>query len=166
MADLGSTVTPPSSAASSVLRVPSGQDRFGEFRDLGISTVDFKVSSQDSSSIFVIEIRLHTKGGPGRHLHYDQDEWFYVVQGEFLFEVGGERLTLKPGDSLYGPRKVPHVWAFVGEGIGRILFTFTPPAQAEAFFREITKANGLPPTDPEVFRRYGMELLGPPLKIE
>jgi hypothetical protein len=31
-----------------------------------------------------------------------------------------------PGDSLFAPRRVPHVWAHVGEGRGSILVAFTP----------------------------------------
>jgi quercetin 2,3-dioxygenase len=99
-------------------------------------------------------------------LHHDQDEWFYCVEGEFIIEVGQERLPLHPGDSLFAPRKVPHVWAFVGDTKGRMLITFTPAGQMESFFREVTKANAMPPQDPELWRAHGMELLGPPLAIE
>jgi quercetin 2,3-dioxygenase len=98
-------------------------------------------------------------------LHYDQDEWFYVVQGEFTFEVGQGRFRLNPGDSLLAPRKVPHVWAYVGDRLGQILVAFTPAGTMEAFFREVTKANAMPPQDPELWRAHGMELLGPPLSV-
>lgn len=36
----------------------------------------------------------------------------------------------------------------------------------EAFFREVTRANAMPPQDPALWRAHGMELLGPPLAIE
>jgi mannose-6-phosphate isomerase-like protein (cupin superfamily) len=32
-----------------------------------------------------------------------------VIQGEFAIEVGDEKFRVKPGDSLFAPRKVPHV---------------------------------------------------------
>lgn len=69
-----------------VLRVAAGEDRFGEFRGLGISSIAFKVSSQDSSGLLILENTFREKGGPARHLHYDQDECFYAVEGEFMFE--------------------------------------------------------------------------------
>ena len=97
------------------LRVAAGEDRFGEHRGLGISKIDFKVTPQDESGLLILENTFHAKGGPARHLHYDQDEWFYAIEGEFIFEIGQERFTLKPGDSLLGPRRVPHVWAYVGD---------------------------------------------------
>ena len=73
---------------------------------------------------------------------------------------------MNPGDSLLAPRKVPHVWAFVGDIRGRMLITFMPAGKMEAFFREVTKANAMPPQDPELWRAHGMELLGPPLSVE
>src|SRR5712691_4728613 len=54
-------------------------------------------------------------------------------------------------------------WAFTGRGTGRLLIAFTPAGRIEAFFREITKANAMPPQDPALWRAYGMELVGPPV---
>jgi len=152
----------------SALRVAAGEDRFGELRGLGINSNAFKVTSQDSSGLFIVEITGLKKGGPARHFHYDQDEWFYALEGEFIFEVGvgQERICLNPGDSLLVPRKMPHVWADVGDTRGRILIVFNPAGKMEAFFREAAKADALPPQDPDWWRAYGMELLGPPLAVE
>lgn len=149
-----------------VLRVAAGEDCFGEQRSLGISTIAFKLVSRDSNGLIIIENTFRTKGGPARHLHYDQDEWFYAVEGEFIIEVGEEKFKMKPGDSLLAPRQIPHVWAFVGETIGRMLITFMPAGKMEAFFREVTKANAMPPQNPELWHAHGMELLGPPLSVE
>ncbi len=149
-----------------VIPVHINQDRLGEQHGLGISTIDFKVVSQDSRELFVIENKFQAKGGPARHLHHDQDEWFCVLEGEFLFEIGQERVRLNAGDSVFGPRNIPHVWAFVGDATGRILITFTPAGQMESFFRKVTQTNAMPIQDPELWRTHGMELLGPPLAIE
>lgn len=154
---------PPGDQAA--LRVTAGEDRFTQNRGLGISSIAFKVCGQDSAGLFVLENTFHAKGGPARHLHYSQDEWFYGIQGEFVFEVGPERFSLRPGDSLLAPRKVPHVWAYVGSDVGRILVAFSPAGSMEAFFREVTKADAMPPQDPALWRAHGMELLGPPLAV-
>lgn len=153
------------STPGAVLRVPAGADRFGAQRSLGISTIDFKLTPQDSQGVLVLENRFHAKGGPARHLHYEQDEWFYILEGTFIFEVGGEHATLQPGDSLLAPRQVPHVWASVGDTGGRILVTFLPAGVMEAFFREVTQANAMPPQDPALWQAHGMKLLGPPLSV-
>lgn len=149
-----------------VVRVAAGADRFGEERRQGIITMAFKVTTPNPSDLFILENTFRAKGGPARHLHYEQEEWFYILEGEFLFEVGAERFHLHPGESLLAPRQVPHVWASVGEARGRILLAFLPAGKMEAFFREVTKANTMPPQNPEIYRTHGLELLGPPLPVE
>jgi mannose-6-phosphate isomerase-like protein (cupin superfamily) len=155
------------STQPAALYVPALQDRYGERRGLGVSVIEFKVTTQDGAGdLLILENVFHAKGGPARHLHYDQDEIFYALEGEFLIEVGDERMWLRPGDSLLAPRRVPHVWAHVGAGRGRMLITFSPAGQMEAFFREVTKANAMPPQDPALWRAHGMELVGPPLALD
>jgi mannose-6-phosphate isomerase-like protein (cupin superfamily) len=143
----------------------AGNDCFGEHRGLGISVIDFKVCPADSDGLFVLENTFHAKGGPARHLHHEQDEWFYILEGDFLLEVGSDQFHLQPGDSLLAARGIPHVWAHVGAGRGRILISFMPAGKMEAFFRTVTKANAMPPQDPALWRAHGMELLGPPLAV-
>lgn len=148
----------------SILRVSAGEDRFGEQRGLGVSSIAFKVTPSDTGGdLLVLENVFHAPGGPAQHLHYDQDEWFYTLEGEFLMEVGGQRFEMRPGDSLLAPRRVPHVWAHTGEGRGRMLVTFSPAGLMEAFFRLVTPTNAMPPQEPGIWRAHGMELLGPPL---
>jgi quercetin 2,3-dioxygenase len=134
---------------------------------MGITTLAFKVATADTGGgLFVIEQTNHAKGGPPRHVHPDQDEWFYVVAGEFVVEVGGTTHRLTAGDSLLAPREVAHVWAFVGEGVGRMIVAFTPAGKMEAFFREVTTTEAMPAMDPDLWLAHGMRVLGPPLPVE
>src|SRR5258708_30215271 len=80
-----------------------------------VSYIAFKVCPADSTGILVLENTFHAKGGPPRHLHYDQDEWFYAVEGEFIIDIAQQRTTLHPGYSVFAPRKIPHVCAHIGE---------------------------------------------------
>jgi quercetin dioxygenase-like cupin family protein len=147
--------------------VPAGSDREGERRSMGITTLAFKVATRDTGGgLFLIEQTNHAKGGPPRHVHPDQDEWFYAVEGAYLVEVGGHTHRLGPGDSLLAPRNVAHTWAFVGEETGRLLVGFTPAGAMEAFFREVTKAESMPAQDPELWLAHGMRVVGPPLPTE
>jgi mannose-6-phosphate isomerase-like protein (cupin superfamily) len=155
----------PAANVAPAICVAAGSDRFGEHRGLGVSVIAFKVVPADSSGLLVLENTFHAPGGPARHLHLDQDEWFYVLEGEFLIEVGHDRRRLRPGDSLLAPRRVPHVWAHVGAARGRILVAFLPAGRMEAFFREATRSDAMPAQDPELWRAHGMELVGPPLPV-
>jgi quercetin 2,3-dioxygenase len=150
------------------LFVAAGQDRFGERRGLGISEIAFKLTPQDGGDLLILENTFSAPGGPPRHLHHAQEEFFYAAEGEFVLEVGDQRFTLQPGDSLLAPRGIAHVWAWVGGPAGargRMLITFAPAGQMEAFFREVNKANAMPPQDPALWHAHGMELAGPPLPV-
>ncbi len=129
------------------------------------SHLDFKIlTNQTHGALFIMENRNMVRGGPPRHIHYEQEEWFYFVEGsdEVLMEVGETKVQLKPGDSVLAPRNVPHVWAYPGEQPGRMLFAFTPAARIESFFEETSKPDAKI-NDPSRFERHGMKLVGPPL---
>ena len=143
--------------------VRAGDDSSGAYRGLGISSIDFKLAGEDRPELLIIENKFRARGGPPRHRHFFQDEWFFALEGTFDFEVGAERLVLNPGDSVFAPRGVPHVWAFVGEAQGRILIVFSPAGKMAAFFDTVNRANAMPPQDPELWLAHDMELLGPPL---
>src|SRR5215216_4783840 len=99
--------------------VPAGETRFRKQHEIRFTRtlIDIKVSTLDTDgALSVAEISSLHKGEPGRHLHHEQDEWFYVLEGEYVIEVGEERYEPGPGDSVFAPRKVAHVWAYVGEG--------------------------------------------------
>ena len=144
--------------------VPSGEDRFGDNRSLGFSVIRFKTSTADTGgNLFVMEHSNLKPGGPPLHLHLRQEEWFYVMEGEVLFQVGEKRVQLKAGDSVLAPRKVPHAFTAVGPKPGKMLIAFSPAGKMEQFFRETAVPNG-PQMDAAMSRKYGMELIGPPLK--
>jgi quercetin dioxygenase-like cupin family protein len=156
----------PGETSAAIHLVPAGEDRSGQFRGLGVSSIAFKVTPQDSDGTLVIENVFHARGGPPRHVHHDQDEWFYALEGEFVLEVGTESFRLRPGDAILAPRNVPHVWAHVGQSRGRILVAFFPAGKMEAFFREVTRGNAMPTQDPELWRAHGMTVTGPPLNVD
>ena len=136
---LGQSAAPQGSAR--IVRMEHGMDRFNQQRTIaGANLIAFKVSGPDTNGgLFIFEQVSLRKGGPPRHLHHRQEEWFYVMDGEYIFEVGEERMRLRPGDSLLAPRKVPHVWAYAGEAPGKISIGFQPAGKMETFFQEAAK---------------------------
>jgi len=149
--------------------VPKGRNRFKEELMIwGVIPLQIKVSGKDTNgAFFAFEHANMSKGGPPRHLHYEQDEMFYAMEGEFAFEVGDEKFVLRPGDTLFAPRMVPHVWAYVGDKPGTLLIAIQPAGSFEEF---IIKSCALkePPTPQEAeksFAAYGMKVVGPPLAV-
>jgi len=83
--------------------VEAGTDRTGQPHKAARanSHLDFKVLTHETNgALFIMENRNMIRGGPPRHVHYEQEEWFYFVEGsdEVLMEVGETKLRLKPGD--------------------------------------------------------------------
>ena len=150
--------------------VPAGKDRDGEHQRKiwGLIPLATKVSSKDTGgSLYIFEHRNMGKGGPPKHVHHDQDEWFYVIAGEFAVEVGDQKYRLKPGDSLFAPRRVPHAWAHIADTPGTIITIASPADTFETFLVDTTKHPTLP-SEQEIanaFAAHNMTVVGPPLAI-
>jgi len=131
---------------------------------------DCLVSGKDTNgSLLIYDTRREEKGGPALHFHYNQDEWFYVMKGEFIFRVGEETFNLKPGDSAFAPRKIAHAFAKTSEGEAQMMVLFQPAGMMEDFFLEMSKTGKGILKDEQVMRKlwqtHGMEIVGPPLKF-
>ena len=152
-------------------KVESNKDRYQEELLIMGGHFGCKVSSKDSDGdLLIYDTIRQEKGGPAFHLHHHQDEWFYVMKGEFIVKVADETFTLKPGDSAFAPRTIPHAFAKTSEGEGQMLVLFQPAGLMEDFFKEMSKLGSSIPKDQEqtlkeLWRKHGMEIVGPPLKF-
>jgi glyoxylate utilization-related uncharacterized protein len=103
-------------------------------------------------------------------VHHNEDEAFYVYEGEITVYVGGEKSKAEPGTWVYGPREVPHGFRIEGASPARFLLLYTP-AGFEQYFVEVgepAKGLTLPPEEPpnmerlmSVSPKYHIEILGP-----
>ncbi|HEY3989262.1 MAG TPA: cupin domain-containing protein [Acidobacteriaceae bacterium] len=125
------------------------------------SSLSVKVAtSETGGGLFIVEHTHLLPGGPPLHRHLYQDEWFYVMEGEVAFQLGEERLHLHAGESVLGPRLVPHTFSSVAPTPGRVLIAFCPAGKMEQYFRDIQDPKA-PAGDAEFMRRYDMERIGP-----
>lgn len=153
-------------AAGTVLATESGQNRFS-FHNPGQAKASLcKVTSADSAgTCSIFQMNALARSGPFLHVHHREDEWYYVLSGEFLFKAGQEEHNFRYGDSIWLPRGIPHVWANTARTESKLILVWQPGG-FEKFFDEI----GSVPMDkksPErmgvVMAKYGMEMLGPPI---
>lgn len=97
------------------------------------------------------------------HVHTNEDEAFYVVEGEMAFIVDGKWMVAGPGTYAFGPRNLPHGFKVVGETPARLLLLCSPGG-FEGFVNELRQPEPAPP-DMGVLvataARYGIEILGP-----
>ena len=85
---------------------------------------------------FAMEAFVPVGAGPPPHIHHNEDETFYILEGECTIMLGGEKIVAGPGDFVNLPRDVEH--AFVNEGPEplRMVMTFLP-AGIEKYFEEV-----------------------------
>jgi mannose-6-phosphate isomerase-like protein (cupin superfamily) len=101
------------------------------------------------------------------HVHYAEDEGFYVLEGSVTIVVGDETVELVAGQHAFGPRDVPHRFT-VGPGGARMIWVLTPggfehfvdevsvPAEAPT----VPPASVVPPENAaDIVSQHGMELL-------
>lgn len=136
-----------------------------------------RVSEREGSDgISVLEHRAPYGDSPPLHLHRNEDEVFYVLDGEFRIQVAGEERRIGPGESLLAPKGVPHTYRVESQAGARWL-TVTGNGDFERFVRTLSRVaerNDLPepagaPTPQAIealsaaAHAHGIEIVGPPL---
>ena len=126
---------------------------------------DIEIFATDNDLAVFEQTGLSPYGGPPLHIHPFQDEWFYVVEGEYLFQVGDDKYEMKPGDTIFLPRNVKHAFIQLTEK-GKMIVSYLPAGKMEAFF-EVTDQWTAPPSKEEivkVFADHDMLVVGEPLR--
>ncbi len=113
---------------------------------------------ETGGAYFAMEAVVPPGGGPPLHIHRNEDETFYVVEGECDFRLGDETLTAGPGDFVNVPRGSVHAFHNAGAAPARMILTFTP-ANIEKFFEEtleraLNPSQAPPDNIEEVAARY------------
>ena len=135
-----------------------------------------KATGETTDGSFSMVEQLAPPGiSPPLHVHHEDDELFFVLEGTVEFQVGDDRLTVGPGSTVYGPHGVPHSYLTTTEA--RLLVLTHEPG-FEGMFAEVGRPAESwtipeePPSEAEIERvhevadEYGFELLGPPLELE
>jgi quercetin dioxygenase-like cupin family protein len=103
---------------------------------------------QTGGAYFVMEALVPPGGGPPPHIHRNEDETFYMVEGECTIIVGDKTVHARTGDFVNVPRGTVHCFSNNSSVTARMIVTFTP-AGMEGFFEETlepaTNRNAAPP---------------------
>jgi quercetin dioxygenase-like cupin family protein len=130
---------------------------------VGALTVLFHVDAdQSNGSVTVFECVAPAKARmPAPHSHDDFDETVFGLEGITSFTVGGERIDLSPGESLFIRRGVVHGFDNQGDADARFLGVISPGLLGPSYFTEVADVlgGGGPPDVEkigEVMRRHGL----------
>jgi quercetin dioxygenase-like cupin family protein len=126
----------------------------------------FKVVGEQTGGVLdCLEDTIAPKAGPPEHIHHQNDESFYILEGDFQIKIGDQVFKATPGTFCFVPRGIPHTWQNVGTGSGRMLAIFTPGGM-EGFFQALSQVSS--PLDNmaqvlPIVQKYSSEVVGPPL---
>ena len=130
--------------------------------------ITFKAdAAQTGGAVTVFESTAAPGEGPPLHLHAEEAEILYVLEGSVRFKLDGDMHDGAAGTFVFVPRQVPHTWQNVGSEPARLLAIFTPSGM-ESFFEAF---GSLKPDEvgPEAFKSLGeasgMSTVGPPLAV-
>ena len=130
--------------------------------------------AETDGAYFVLEGKIPTDGGPPPHIHHNQVETFYIVEGQLEIMLGDEVYEAKAGDFVHVSIGTPHRFINRSPTPAKIIATFVPAGDIEGFFRESFKETtdrNAPPeqlTDAfiqrllEAANRHDIEILPPP----
>ena len=113
--------------------------------------------AETGGAYFAMEAIVPPGGGPPPHIHRNEDETFYVLEGQTEFLLDGEIVVAGPGDFVSVPRGAVHRFRNASDELTRLILTFTP-AGIEGFFRETLERaadiSAIPDNIDEVAARY------------
>lgn len=152
--------------------VKSGEARDNKsykMKGVTLNLLDLKISSDSTNGALTVfeQNGVTPKGGPPLHIHLYQDEFFYVIEGDYLYQVGEGKHRLSSGDTIFLPKGVPHAFVQLSER-GKLIVAYQPAGKMEDFFKA-TDEWASPPTQEQVnkvFEDHDMKVVGPPLKAE
>ncbi len=129
-----------------------------------------KIGTSDTDGdVFTFESTRKVNGGPPLHFHPEQDEWFYILSGEFLVKIGEKTFTAKAGDSAFVPRKVHHAFSKTSDGEAKMLIMFQPALKMEMHFKAVSEGlykNMTPEQKKKIMEEHGTIVVGPAIGHE
>jgi quercetin dioxygenase-like cupin family protein len=127
----------------------------------------FKVTGEDTGGAFdYFIVQVAPRGGPPLHVHHTQEETIHVLKGRYKVRIGDEISYIEEGGFAYLPSNLPHTFLNLTDQPGELIVVYTPGG-GHKFYEEFGPLSRQGPPDPQVigplFKKYDMELLGPPL---
>jgi quercetin dioxygenase-like cupin family protein len=105
--------------------------------------------------------------GPPLHVHRDQDDTLYVLDGVLTVQVRDELFELGPGDFATVPPGIPHTFDNVHKDQKPVkVCNVMTPGGLDAQFRDMAALAGDAAKVAELREKYGTSLVGPTLGVK
>jgi mannose-6-phosphate isomerase-like protein (cupin superfamily) len=144
--------------------------QYESYAFFGALTILTATKASTGGKLLLIENVAPRGVGSPLHVHHNEDEWFYVLEGEITVWCDGKTVVAGPGDHVFGPRGVPHTFVVTSDEARFLLAT--QPADFEGFVRALAEpvetlqtGEAGPPDMDKIMAAaaaYNIEILGPP----
>jgi quercetin dioxygenase-like cupin family protein len=127
----------------------------GEGQAMSWFTARFQLKASDEQ-IGLMELEAAPGIEPPLHVHRNEDEWYYVLDGTVTFHVGSDTYAGQPGSLVFLPRGLPHTFTIQTPSVRMLLLN--APGGFERMFE-------LAPSTPDqavaALARYDVQVTGP-----
>jgi quercetin dioxygenase-like cupin family protein len=127
----------------------------GEGQPMSWFTAQFALKAPDQQ-IGLMELEASPGVEPPLHVHRNEDEWYYLLDGTVTFHVGEETYHGQPGSLVFLPRAVPHTFT-IETPSARMLLLNAPGG----FERMFELARSTPDQAVAALTRYDVDVVGP-----
>jgi quercetin dioxygenase-like cupin family protein len=142
--------------------LPNGAPRFSVPVGGGMTTAEILATREQTGGVAGVwrYTSVHG-GGPPLHIHRTEDEFFYVLSGEFNFQLGDCIKSAPAGSFVFIPKDEVHTFQHVGPEPGVLLGVVTPGG-FEGLFQALQDADA--ETAEAHVKKNGMEVVGPAIE--
>jgi quercetin dioxygenase-like cupin family protein len=149
-------------AGAGLIVLPSDAPRFSgpQGREADVTEL-VATREQTGGSLGLFRQTIAPRSGPPTHVHKTEDEFFYVVSGEFKVKLGDRVMSVPPQSVMFIPRGTAHAYENVGTEPGVLLVGVTPGG-FEKMFKERQGVDA--EKNRALMKKHHMEVVGPPLQ--
>ena len=135
----------------------------GKTVSLGSSSMTFRVAGEDTGGAYsVLEYLAAPGAGSPMHVHKNEVESFYILEGAITFQLGQEKTRATPGMFVTIPRGLRHAFVNAEDTAARSLVILTPSG-LEYFFLDMSELLKTYPSGPPedvllaLTEKYGLD---------
>jgi quercetin dioxygenase-like cupin family protein len=108
---------------------------------LGELAIIHATGKETDGNYSMVELYATKEGEVPWHIHHNEDEAFYILDGEMTFYIGDKMVKGKTGDCVFAPKGIPHRYSVDTKGYTKVMMVFSP-----AGFEDFVRATSVPAT--------------------
>ena len=108
-----------------------------------------KAGATDTRGAYALaEHLVSAASNPPRHVHNDEDEAWYVLDGEIEFDVDGARAVARAGSYVLAPAGAPHTFQVLTDTARMLVLTSRTGTAGDGGFEHLVERAGTPASAP------------------